>query len=337
MTPSLISAPSGEAPPGARARTTPATLSVVVPVSERPEPLAELYAEYAAALRDLGYPFEFVFAVEPYHRRLATPLTELAARGEPVRVVVAGQAAGETALLSLALAHAAGSLILVLPAYRRVEAAALPALLARAEQGADLVAARRWPRKDSWINRAQNRAFHALLARTTGSRFHDTACGVYVVRREVLQEVPLYGDFLRFLPLLAAREGYTVLEEAAPQHPGDHPRRVYSPGVYLRRLVDVLGLYVLLRFTEKPLRFFGLIGSGLSLAGALVLAILAVQRLQGQGIADRPLLLLGVLLVVMGIQAIALGLIGEIVVHLNAPRRRPYRLAGRPAPPAGPS
>ena len=105
--------------------------------------------------------------------------------------------------------------------------------------------------------------------------------------------------------------------------------RLYSPGIYLRRLLDVLGLFFLLRFTEKPLRFFGLLGSALSVAGGAILLVVLVQRLGGQSLADRPLLLLGVLLAVLGVQAIALGLIGEIIVHLHATRRPSYRVSRR--------
>ena len=155
---------------------------------------------------------------------------------------------------------------------------------------------------------------------------HDVACGVRAMRRDVLEDLPLYGDFHRFLPLLALRDGYRVEELPAAQHPRDARPRVYSPGIYLRRLIDVLGLFFLLRFTDKPLRFFGLVGAASGLLGAAVLAVLFVQRLGGRGIADRPLLLLGVLLVMLGVQAIALGLVGEIIVHLSAARQRLYRV-----------
>lgn len=144
--------------------------------------------------------------------------------------------------------------------------------------------------------------------------------------RDVLLQLPLYGDFHRFLPLMALRDGYRVEEVDAPQHPADVSPRVYAPGTYLRRLVDVLGLFFLIRFTEKPLRFFGLIGALFALVGLTISSILVVQRFQGEGLTDRPLLILGVLLVVLGVQSIALGLIGEMIVHLNAPKRRSYRL-----------
>jgi len=304
-----------------------ARISVIVPVSERPEDLAELYEEYAVPLRGLDRQYEFVFVTEPWYRQLGEPLIRLAERGEPITVLTLGQASGEAELVKLGLAHARGQIIVTLPAYYRIQPGALPDLIARLDSDTDLVLARRWPRRDSWINRLQNRAFHILVGRLARSRLHDVACGVRVMRREQLEQIPLYGDFYRFFPLLALREGYRVEEVPCPQHERDVPARVYRPGVYLRRLIDVLGLFFLLRFTDKPLRFFGLLGSGLSALGGAVLALLAVQRLLGQGIADRPLLLLGVLLLVLGVQAIALGLIGEMIVHLHASRRRPYRLA----------
>lgn len=309
-----------------RESTGATSVSVIVPVDERPESLVELYREFSAPIRASGRTFEFIFVSEPWFDRLLEPVTELVREGEPVRVLRSAQRVGEAMLLKLGAEHAGGDVVVTLPAYRRVHANSIPALIERVEQGVDLVVARRWPRRDSLANRLQNRVFHALLRGMAGTRINDVACGVRAMRRDLLLDIPLYGDFFRFLPLLAQREGYGVEECAAPQHEGDRQRRIYSPGVYVRRLLDLLGVYFLIRFTHKPLRFFGLVGSAFSAAGGLVLLVLAVQRVGGQGIADRPLLLLGVLLLVLGVQAIALGLVGEIIVHLHAPSMRTYRL-----------
>jgi len=300
-------------------------VSVLVPVSERPEPLAEFYNEYASPLRAGRWEFEFVFIAEPGFQHLTDSLAELIAGGEPIRVLGVGQTVGGSSLLKLAAAHCRGAIVVTLPAYRRVEAASLPALVREVEQGADMAVALRQPRRDSWVNRIQTRVLHALIGRLGSGRLHDVASGVAAMRLEVLRDLPLYGDFFRFLPLLALHEGYRVEEVPSPQHSRDVTTRVYGPGVYLRRLVDVLGLFFLLRFTDKPLRFFGLVGSGLSLAGATILVVVVVQRFQGRALADRPMFLLAVLVLVLGVQAIALGLIGEIIVH-HATRRRTYRL-----------
>jgi hypothetical protein len=301
-------------------------VSVIVPVTERPEPLAELFLEYSEPLADAGLRYEFVFVVEPRNRQRVVPLRKLAERGQAIRVFEVGHTVGESVLLMLGAARSRADTLIVLPAYRRVDASALPELYVKIFEGADLVNCRRNPRRDSWLNRMQTRVLHTLVAGLSSGRVRDVGSGVRAMRREVLSEIPLYGDFFRFLPVLAIREGYQVEEIDAPQHASDAKTRVHSPGIYLRRLIDVFGLFFLARFTYKPLRFFGMIGGTLVVFGGLVLVVLFLQRLAGEPLAGRPLLLLGVLVFTLGVQAIALGLIGEIIVHFNAPRRSPYRV-----------
>lgn len=306
-------------------------VSVLVLVSERAVELGDLYSAYAAALKDAGWRFEFIFAADPGYATGLSRLRALRESGDPIRVVEVAQSVGEATLLQVAAARASGDLLLSVPAYWRIEPASVPILLERVMGGADMAVARRWPRADSWVNRFQNRAFHRLVLSASGKPFRDIACGVRAFRASILDEVPLYGDFHRFFPLLADRAGFRVEEVSLPQHAADVTPRVYSPGIYLRRILDLLGVFFLLRFTNKPLRFFGLVGSTLTIAGAVILAVLSVQRMGGQGIADRPMLLVGVLFVALGVQAIALGLIGEIIVFLTSPAHPPYRIA-RDAP-----
>jgi hypothetical protein len=168
-----------------------------------------------------------------------------------------------------------------------------------------------------------------MIGGLTDQRFHDIACGVRLIRRPVAEALPLYGDLHRFLPALALREGYRVDEVPVPQHRGDAGTRVYGPGVYVRRLLDIAAFFFLAKFTEKPLRFFGLVGSVFFGLGAVTSLVLLVERLAGQRIADRPLLLLAVLLIALGVQLMGLGLVGEIIVHLRSPHRRAYRVRER--------
>jgi len=317
-------------------------VSVIVPVDQAPGSLVALYEEYAAPLRAAGLRFEFVVTAYAWHRAHLEPLEPLAARGEPIRVYEVGHGIGDTMLLKLAAERCRGRVIVTLPTYRQIEAGALPALVKQVDEGADLAVARRFPRVDSVVNRFQSWVLHRVVSPLSGDNVHDVAAGVRAIRPALLRELPLYGDFARFLPLLALREGWRVTEVPAGVHPDAMGARVYGPGVYLRRAIDVMGLLFLLRFTEKPLRFFGLLGSLALVPGLVILALVFVQRLAGQGIAERPLLLLGVLLTTLGVQAVALGLVGEMIVHLQAPRRRSYRLreggdAAGPTPPRAPS
>jgi len=301
-------------------------VSVIVPVTERPSPLDRIYTDHASVLRGAGISFEFLFVVEPARMELTVPLRALADTGEPIRIFAVGQGVGEAGMLQAALGVARAELLLTLTPYPRIRPEGILTLLDVVREGADVATARRIGRRSSILNTLQRKLFHLLVRRGVGGDFEDVASGVRVLRREVLEQVPLYGDLSRFIPVLAERDGFDVREVPLPQHPDDVPTRVYAPGVYLRRLIDILGVFFLIRFTRKPLRFFGLVGFGFSLAGSLILLAITVERLTGRAAADRPILLLGVLLLVLGVQAIALGLIGEIVVHLSAGEgQRSYR------------
>jgi hypothetical protein len=307
-------------------------VSVIVPVAERPEALDALYEEYASALRDSGFRFEFLFVFEPYYSSLLPSVTRLRDRGEPVRALDLRHAAGETTLLRIGAEFASFDILVTLPAYPRIEASSLPAVIQPVLDGASMAVARRSPRRDSWLNQLQNRAFHAMVQSAGGQELRDLACGVRAVSKESFLSLPLYGTFHRFLPLLARRAGHEVVEVDAPQHPGDLQPKVYSPRIYARRILDVFGLYFLLRFNEKPLRFFGQVGVLSVFVGVLILIVLVVQRFFGEPMFDRPLLLFGGLLIMLGVQAVALGLVGEMIVHLHAPQRRSYRLKDDQSP-----
>jgi glycosyltransferase involved in cell wall biosynthesis len=303
-------------------------ISVVIPVVERADELVSVYRSFSEALDARGQPYEFLLVFDGRFNPPAE-LVMLARQIPRVRILTFAREFGETAALRLGIEKSRGDLILTLPAYFQVRAECVGALLDAVENGADMAVANRSPRLDSWLNRMQSRAFHSILKGVSGQQFHDMACGVRAMRRTVAETLPLYGDFHRFIPALAIREGYRVEEVPLAQHPSDTRTRIYRPGVYFRRLLDVAAFFFLAKFTEKPLRFFGLVGSAFFGFGALICLILLIQRVEGQGIANRPVLLLAVLLVALGVQLIGLGLVGEIIVHLRAPHRRAYRVRER--------
>jgi len=287
-----------------------------------------LYQAFAGELERRGEEHEFLFVFDGGF--VAPPeLAALSQANASVRLLSFARTFGETAALRLGIERSRGDVIVTLPAYFQVQAEGIGPLLDALQDGADLVVANRSPRVDSWLNRLQSRGFHWMLRSVTDHRFHDIACGVRVMRRSTAEALPLYGDLHRFIPALALREGYRVDEVAVPQHPSDARTRVYGPGVYLRRLLDVAAFFFLAKFTEKPLRFFGLVGSVCFGLGALTSLVLLVERIGGQAIANRPLLLLAVLLVALGVQLMGLGLVGEIIVHLRSPHRRAYRVRER--------
>jgi glycosyltransferase involved in cell wall biosynthesis len=303
-------------------------ISVVVPVVERTDDLVSVYRAFARELDRRPEDYEFLFV---FDGRFTPPPELIALSRETGRIKLLRfvREFGETAALRLGIERSRGDLVLTLPAYFQVQPEGIPLLLDAVEAGADMAVANRSPRLESGLNRAQSRLFHSIVGGVSDQRFHDMACGVRLMRRTVAETLPLYGDLHRFIPALALREGFQVQEVSVAQHPSDARTRVYRPGVYFRRLLDIAAFFFLAKFTEKPLRFFGLVGSVFLGAGGVLSLVLLVERIEGQGIANRPALLLAVLLVALGVQLIGLGLVGEIIVHLRAPHRRAYRVRER--------
>ncbi len=302
-------------------------VSVVVPVTERCDALDEIYRNHADILRTLVPSFEFIFVLDQGFQEAAEPLHALIDKGEPIRIISLQRHFGEATVLMLGFREVRADIIITLPAYFQTLPEGLHTVMGALNEGNDLVVTRRYPRQDPWINRLQNRVFHFLIRFLTGVQFHDMSCSLRGIRTQVVREVNLYGDLHRFIPLLAYQRGFRVVEKNVLQHPADCHTRVYRPGVYLRRLLDIMTVVFLFKFTKKPLRFFGLIGAGLFAGGFVVSMILALQKLLSlTALADRPLLILGVLLMVLGVQTASIGLLGEIIIFTHARKLKDYAI-----------
>jgi glycosyltransferase involved in cell wall biosynthesis len=238
-----------------------------------------------------------------------------------VRILRLARGFDEAAALQHAFDRARGRYVLTIPDHFQIDPSALQEIVARLDGGDEVVVTRRDPRHDSWFNRLQSTVFHTLVRRIYGQRFRDLTCDLRGLTQEAARKLELYGDLHRFIPVIAAAKGFRVVEVPGEQRSEDRGLRLFGPGVYARRLLDILHLYFLTRFTRKPLRFFGLIGMTFGIGGLAICAVLAYARLfLGAELADRPLLILGVLLIVLGVQITSIGLLGEIIIFLS-PRR----------------
>ena len=304
-------------------------VSIVVPVVERYGDLAQLHEEFAAGMARLGKSCEFIYVVNEQLREVVPTLLRLQERlGEEVSIVLLGGPFGESAALTTGFAKARGQWIVTLASYFQVEPTGLERAFQEMADGADLVVGRRHPRIDSVFNRLQSRLFHGIVNHLTRTRFHDLSCGFKVMSRRVARELNLYGGLHRFIPLLALDRGFLVREIAVPQRQEDRATRYFGTSTYLGRLLDVLNIFFLTKFTRTPLRFFGPVGAGMFSLGVLIDLIVAIDRIFfATALSDRPLLLLGVLLMVLGVQTLSLGLIGEIIIFTHARNVRDYKIA----------
>ncbi len=317
-----------DAPKESPSPRDPYDFSVIVPICERHDDLSELYNQYTKILSKRGKHFEFIFVLDGPNPEIREALKSLMKTSLGIKVIELNRAFGEATALSVGFEQARGAAFITLASYFQVEPEQLHKLLDIFEAGEhDLVISRRFPRIDSVFNQLQSRAFHLIMRVLTGAKYHDVSCGLRIMGPKVTKEVHLYGDLHRFLPLLAYQKGFRVFEVPVRQSVQDKKTRVHKPGIYLRRLLDILTLFFLFKFTRKPLRFFGLVGSALFGTGTLGLSYLVIYRLMGIGaIAGRPLLLLSVLLMVVGIQFFSIGLLGEIIIFTHASKTKDYQI-----------
>ena len=305
--------------------TKPA-LSAIVPVTERPYDVESLYWAYKAGIEAVGMAYEFIYVLDGDFPEALSALQGLRQKGEPIKIIALAKWFGEAAALTIGFAEAAGDIFVTLPAYPQIVPDEISRLVAGLKDY-DMVIARRFPRRDSILNVIQSKVFHFLLNTMIAVPFHDLGCSVRALKRRVAEELNIYGDQHRFLPLLAAQQGFKVLELDAAQAKEDTFKRVYSPGVYIRRMLDILTIAFIVKFTRKPLRFFGLIGSFTLALGTLGAVYLAIERLYfGGALADRPALVLAVLMMVLGFQTIAVGLIGELIIFTHTKDVKEYRV-----------
>jgi hypothetical protein len=301
-------------------------VDVLIPVGARIDDPETLHRNYRDALVAAGYRPLFTYVLDGDMPRVAATLGKLAEADRSVQIIQLSRRFGETSAILAGFSNTRAERVLILPAFEQVASGSIGRAL-DALADADLVTVRRYPRCDSSVKRAQSLLFENFLGLVGNARFRDPGCSIHALRRPVLEETQLYGEQHAFLPVLAENGGFKVVEIDLPQARGDASRSLQRPGVYLHRVLDILSVFFLTRFTRRPLRFFGPIGVACTALGCLALAIVVAQRLLlDMPLADRPALLLSSLLVALGLQIFAIGLIGELIVFINARSLKQYRI-----------
>jgi dolichol-phosphate mannosyltransferase len=295
-------------------------ISVVVPVHDEERTVALLFGELQAALDPLGEPWEAVFVDDGSTDGSFAALTRLHSDQPGVRVVRLRRNFGKAAALAAGFAQAEGDVVVTIDADLQDDPAEIPRLLAKLDEGFDLVSGWKAHRRDPFARRLLSRIFNWVTGRVSGLRLHDLNCGLKAYRAEVVQGLRLYGELHRFIPVLAHYRGYRIAELPVNHRPREHGRSRYGVERYLRGFLDLLTVSFIGRYRYRPLHMFGGLGLVLGTVGFGVLVYLTIVKLNGHAIGQRPLLILGVLLVVVGLQFFSLGLISELITSQHEER-----------------
>ena len=292
-------------------------LSVVVPIRDEEESIPTLYARLTDALEALGCGYEIIAIDDGSQDRSFALLRQLALADSRLCVVRFRRNFGQTAAFSAGFARARGRVVITIDADLQNDPADIGALLSKMDEGYDVVSGWRERRRDPFLNRRlPSMLANGLISRVTGVPLHDYGCSLKAYRSEVLRGIRLYGELHRFIPAIASWQGVAVAEIPVRHAARRFGTSKYGIGRTTRVLLDLVTVRFLLSYGTRPMQIFGLLGLLAMLFGVLIAMYLtAIKFIEGAAIANRPLLLLAVLMIVLGVQFISLGLIGELVVR----------------------
>lgn len=295
----------------------PIDVSIVIPLLNESANIVPLYGKLVEALEKVDKSWELIYIDDGSKDSTFVDLIELNERDQRVKVIRLRRNFGQTAALSAGFDHSQGEVIVTMDGDLQNDPADIPVLLEKIDEGYDIVSGWRIRRKDKFFTRRlPSLVANGLISYVTGVKLHDYGCSLKAYRREVIKNIKLYGELHRFVPALAKWIGIRVAEVPVNHFPRKHGRSKYGLSRTIRVILDLLTVKFLLDYATRPIQIFGLMGLfSFSLGTILGLYLSFLKIFYNEGLSDRPLLLLAVLLVVLGVQFISMGLLGEMVVR----------------------
>ncbi len=306
------------------------SLSVVIPVFNEVENIRLLYDALQAVLSKLGRDYEIVFVDDGSNDGSDRELRALADADAQVKIVEFRSNFGQTAAMSAGIRAATGDVIVTMDADLQNDPTDIPMMLAKIDEGYDLVQGWRKKRKDAFLHRrVPSILANQLISRVTRFPIHDLGCTLKAIRREVAQEIPLYGEMHRFIPILAHWRGARCVEVVTKHHPRRFGTSKYGISRVVRVVLDLITVKYLIRYLASPMKLFGAIGlMCLGVGGLAGMATVAMKLFEQADMTGNPLLLLSVFSTMLGVQFLVLGMLGELGarIYYGSEGRQPYAI-----------
>jgi glycosyltransferase involved in cell wall biosynthesis len=300
------------------------SISVIIPTFNERETLRELHAQVVEQLRLLGGPYEILFIDDGSTDGSGEEARKLCAEDPCTCLIALAVNSGKAAALDIGFHAARGDVIVTMDADLQDDPVEIPNFIAKIREGYDLVTGWKAIRHDPWHKTMPSKAFNFVVARVSGLKLHDFNCGFKAYRRTTVQNISIYGELHRFIPVIAHNNGARIAEIVVRHHPRAHGHSKYGWERLPKGFLDLVTVMVTSRYLKRPLHFFGGIGLASFLLGAACLVYLAILWVLGdRPIGNRPLLTYGMLLVIMGVQLFSVGVLAEMLIHFWNPSTRP--------------
>ena len=288
-------------------------IAVVIPIFNEKESLKELSHKLVNVLKRIGKSYEILFIDDGSTDGSFDIIKEIHENDSNVKGIKLRKNFGKATALSIGFQRAKGRIIITMDGDLQDDPNEIPKFLEKIEEGYDLVSGWKEKRNDPFTRVISSKIFNKVTALFTGVKLHDINCGFKCYKREAIEQINIYGELHRYIPIMVAGRGFRISEIPVEHHYRRFGESKYGPGRFIKGFFDLLTILLITRYKERPLHFFGISGMIVSGTGLGICIYMSFLRFQGYKIGDRPLLLLGILMLILGVQFVSMGLIGEMI------------------------
>ncbi len=291
-------------------------ISIVIPLYNEEESLRPLYNELKKSLKNIPCEHEIIFVDDGSTDKSLSIIKELARYDNYVHYLSFRTNYGKSAALQIGFKYATGDAIITMDADLQDDPEEIPNLLRKLEEGYDLVSGWKKKRYDPFIKRYSSKFFNFVTRFFSKVKIHDFNCGLKAYRRAVVQSINVYGELHRYIPVLAGWKGFSITEIPVKHHPRRYGKTKFGISRFFKGFIDLITVLFTIRYIKRPMHLFGFVGLLTALMGVFISLWLTYEKIfLGKGINNRPIFFLGILLIIVGIQFFAIGLLGELIVH----------------------
>ena len=290
-------------------------VSIVVPLLDEEESIRPLVQAINKSLINRGIQFETIFIDDGSKDNSLKIIKELNAQNKKIKYFSFQKNYGKSAALQIGFKNATGDAIITMDADLQDDPAEILNLLKKLDEGYDLVSGWKKKRQDPFIKKISSRFFNFITRIMTGIKIHDFNCGLKAYRKDVVKNIKVYGELHRYVPVLARWQGFNISEIVVKHHPRRYGKTKFGITRFFKGFIDLITVLFATRYIKRPMHFFGFLGAFAFLIGLVVNGYLTYQWIIGIPLSNRPMLFLGMLLIIVGVQFFSIGLLGEILVH----------------------